>query len=206
MELTHFDSSVGSRAFGIRVCFNHAGIDWKDNRVSYQDFVAAKKEGKFPTGLPILKLVNGREITQSCAILRYAGKLCGLYPEDPLKAMVCDSILDTLTDLMAKAPQASSPEEKKKLREEYAAGRMKSYMSQLTSMVEAEGGKFCLGNELTIADLHLIFVTGCIATGEFDYVPAEYLDGFPKLKELNTTIMQHAIVTKWMTKLEESKK
>ena len=115
MELTHFDSSVGSRAFGIRVCFNHAGIDWKDNRVSYQDFIAAKKEGKFPTGLPILKLVNGREITQSCAILRYAGKLCGLYPEDPLKAMVCDSILDTLTDLMAKAPQASSPEEKKKI-------------------------------------------------------------------------------------------
>ena len=100
MELTHFDSSVGSRAFGIRVCFNHAGIDWKDNRVSYQDFIAAKKEGKFPTGLPILKLLNGREITQSCAILRYAGKLCGLYPEDPLKAMVCDSILDTLTDLI----------------------------------------------------------------------------------------------------------
>ena len=95
MELTHFDSSVGSRAFGIRVCFNHAGIDWKDNRVSYQDFIAAKKEGKFPTGLPILKLVNGREITQSCAILRYAGKLCGLYPEDPLKAMVCDQLLQS---------------------------------------------------------------------------------------------------------------
>ena len=105
MKLSVLIIGSGSQGKELKSKYNSliSSIDWKDNRVSYQDFIAAKKEGKFPTGLPILKLVNGREITQSCAILRYAGKLCGLYPEDPLKAMVCDSILDNdYEDFMGK--------------------------------------------------------------------------------------------------------
>lgn len=206
MELTYFDMGIGGRAFSCRVALNHANVEWKDNRIQYPDFIAAKKGGKYPTGLPILKMPDGKEYSQSVAILRYAGKLAGLYPKDPFKAFVCDSILDTVSDLMGKAPQDSDQEVKKKLRGEYAAGRMKSYMTQLTNMVEGTDGKYCVGDELTIADLQLLFATGSIATGNFDYVPSDYLDDFPKLKELNTLISEHEIVTKWVKKVEASKK
>ena len=36
------------------------------------------------------------EVTQSDAITRYAGKLAGLYPADPLQALFCDEIMAAL--------------------------------------------------------------------------------------------------------------
>jgi glutathione S-transferase len=41
-------------------------------------------------------------IAQSPAIMRYAGKLCGMYPEDPTAAALVDQVIDSANDATSK--------------------------------------------------------------------------------------------------------
>ena len=74
---------------------------------SFEDFGAAKAEGKYKTGLPVLTLPSGQEVTQSSAMLRFAGSIGAdrLYPSDPSAALICDSVIDTCQDALTKCPQ-----------------------------------------------------------------------------------------------------
>mmetsp|Transcript_946 Transcript_946/g.2153 ORF Transcript_946/g.2153 Transcript_946/m.2153 type:complete len:150 (-) Transcript_946:117-566(-) len=42
---------------------------------------------------------------QSVALARYAGKLGGFYPEDPVQALIVDEAIESLNELMAVAPK-----------------------------------------------------------------------------------------------------
>ena len=52
--------------------------------------------------------VNGTVIAQTGAQNRYAAKLAGLYPEDPLEAAYCDSIYEAAME-MSVAPTNVNP-------------------------------------------------------------------------------------------------
>ena len=72
---------------------------FEDKHISFADFGTKKAAGEFPLGsIPVLD-VAGERFAQSNAILRYAGKLTGLYPEDPIAAMRVDMVLDTIEEL-----------------------------------------------------------------------------------------------------------
>ncbi|CAN0494639.1 unnamed protein product [Scytosiphon promiscuus] len=43
--------------------------------------------------------MDGTKYTQSTALLRYAGKLGGTYPEDPLEALKVDEIVMMVEDV-----------------------------------------------------------------------------------------------------------
>jgi glutathione S-transferase len=45
-------------------------------------------------------------IAQSPAIMRYAGKLCGMYPEDPTAAALVDQVIDSANDATSKVMAA----------------------------------------------------------------------------------------------------
>lgn len=52
--------------------------------------------------LPALSIDDGATIVQSAAIMRYVGKLAGLYPtNDDIKAAKIDSIMDQEADIFA---------------------------------------------------------------------------------------------------------
>ena len=53
-----------------------------------------------PTQVPILE-VDGLVVTQTLAHLRYAGRMSGLYPEDPVAAMLVDECLYVVTEVEA---------------------------------------------------------------------------------------------------------
>jgi hypothetical protein len=53
------------------------------------------------TQVPLLT-VNGETVAQSAAILRYAGKLSGLYPLNYIEAAKCDAVLDSIADMNTK--------------------------------------------------------------------------------------------------------
>ena len=159
-ELHYFDFDRGGRAFALRAAFHAAKQEYKDVRIAWGDFQEMKKQGKYATGLPILKLPSGKEVTQSGAILRYIGKMGGLYPADPDAALVCDSIVDTVLDIMAKTPGHDDPEEKKRLRQEYADGRMKSFCKVLEDTCV---GPYAAGNDFSIADLKVFFFTDMVS-------------------------------------------
>ena len=77
LKLTYFDGR--GRAECIRHTFTIGDIAFDDHRVTGPDFFKMKAAGEFPFGsLPILEIDGEEKIAESCAILRYAGKLLSL--------------------------------------------------------------------------------------------------------------------------------
>jgi glutathione S-transferase len=71
--------------------------------MNFPAFKEAQAAGTLPMGqLPVLDIEddagNKKTIPQSAAILRYVGKLTGLYPSDPVEAMEVDVVMDAFED------------------------------------------------------------------------------------------------------------
>ena len=98
-KLTYFDFD-GGRAEPIRIAFHTAGVEFEDNRLSFQEFNEMRKDTRF-NSLPVLE-IDGDEVTQTNALCRYVGKMAGLYPADDVQALYCDEALDALEDLLHK--------------------------------------------------------------------------------------------------------
>ncbi|CAM9830208.1 unnamed protein product [Ectocarpus fasciculatus] len=94
--ILHYFDDPG-RAEATRVALAYAGKDFQDNIMGFPEYDACKWAGK---GLPVLEM-DGAEYTQSTALLRYAGKLGGLYPDDALAALKVDEIVMIGEDVMA---------------------------------------------------------------------------------------------------------
>lgn len=90
----------------IRNAFIIGGIDFEDHRVPYEDWSAMKPSMPFGS-LPILTVDDDKVYSQSDAILLYAGKITGLYPRCPEKAMKVDEILGGAYDLLASVKDRS---------------------------------------------------------------------------------------------------
>ena len=65
------------------------------------------------------------------SILHFA--LLGLYPTDPEEQLLCDEILEVVSELSSKVPQNPDAEEKKKLREAFVADVLPKYMTFLAN-------------------------------------------------------------------------
>ena len=80
------------------------GVAFEDKRFGdREEFAALKSKGAFPFGsVPVLHIEESditTTIAQSPAIMRYAGKLCGMYPDDPVAAALVDQVSDTIVCL-----------------------------------------------------------------------------------------------------------
>jgi prostaglandin-H2 D-isomerase / glutathione transferase len=73
--------------------------DYEDKRLPFPEFGAQKAAGAFPfKSVPVLD-IGGERYAQSGAILRYVGKLAGLYPEDPVAALRVDMAMEAMEEL-----------------------------------------------------------------------------------------------------------
>ena len=97
-KLYYFDIHGGAGE-SIRNAFRVAKIPFEDVRVKHGDWPQLKGSDKCIFGqMPILE-IDGQVFAQSMAILRYVGKITGLYPEDPIEALRVDEILDSIIDI-----------------------------------------------------------------------------------------------------------
>ena len=77
----YYFKMLGGRGGAIRAALYHGKCDFEDVTMSWADYQAEVKADKFPAlGLPVVE-VDGKIITQSLAILRFAGKMSNLYPK-----------------------------------------------------------------------------------------------------------------------------
>jgi glutathione S-transferase len=197
LELIYFDFP-GSRGEAARIALWASGVPWKDTRIAFADWPGEKS--KYPTGVPVLKLPSGREVAQSVAISRYAAKLAdaNLYPQDPDQALVVDAAMDIAQDALTRTPQESDKEVKRQKREEYAAGRLQGFCSQLAQMIEDSGGPFLIGDQMTIGDLVVFyFIVNLIETGNFEHVAPTYLDQWPKLAKLGRNVKENGLMVRY---------
>lgn len=173
-ELLYFDGA--GRAEMVRICLTIAKADWKDTRFAGADWPGIKPTT--PLGsVPVLK-IDGVSHCQSVALARYAGRLAGWYPEDPLEALVVDEMLDSLNEVMAKAPKSSDPEEFKKLREEYQATTLTKYATFFEEAIQRNGG-IGFTKKPSIADIGVKTLVASIASGDWTHIDTNFFDKYP---------------------------
>ena len=117
--------------------------------------------------MPVLYITEGGETTkiaQSPSIMRYAGKLTGLYPEDPLEAALVDQIVDGANDCTAKVMAAGK---------EGGAEVVAEWLDFYEKLLVAKGGSFFNGKSLSIAELTVTTMMGFLGrmAGDMSAVP-----------------------------------
>eukprot|EP00048_Salpingoeca_helianthica_P014953 m.224384 g.224384 ORF g.224384 m.224384 type:complete len:207 (+) comp16457_c0_seq1:3687-4307(+) len=180
-KLTYFN--MAGRAEPIRLAFAYGGIAYEDERINFPDWPARKPTT--PLGsMPYLTFGDGSTLTQSFAILHFAGKLAGLVPESPLELARADEVLGVIEDVIV--PFASVSREpveiKKAKRESFAAEGAPRFLAYLERRLHDNGGQFYVGQSLTIADLASYNAVTNFRSGFFDFVSPSLLDPFPLLR------------------------
>lgn len=175
LKLTYFDFH-GGRAEPARLALHIGGVAFEDYRFAGADFAEVRKST--PRGqVPTLQ-VNGVQVTQCDAILRYAGKLAGLYPTDPFQALLCDEVTYVAEEAGVKLGPTFglSGDALKTARTELVNGSMTVYLGWLQSQLQAHGGEYFADNRLTIADLKVFVDVRGLNSGRLDHVPTDLVE------------------------------
>jgi glutathione S-transferase len=175
LKLNYFDFH-GGRAEPVRLALHLGGVAFEDHRFTFPEFAAFRTTTPFGQ-VPTLH-VDGLQVTQSDAILRYAGKLAGLYPTDPLQALLCDEVAYVVEEASVRIGPTfrMSGEEQKAARLALVNGSMPVYLAWLQAQLEAHGGEFFADNRLTVADLKVFVDVRGLNSGRLDHVPTDLVE------------------------------
>ena len=174
-KLTYFDID-GGRGEPVRIALHAAGIEFEDERLSFEEFGKRRQDLRF-SSLPVLE-IDGNPVTQSNALSRYVGKMAGLYPEDDLQALYCDEVLDALEDVNHYIVPTLflQGDELRAAREKLVAGWLTVYLKGLGQLLARGGGKYFADDRLTIADLKTLVQVRSLRSGRMDHVPIDLVE------------------------------
>lgn len=181
--LTYFD--VTGKAEASRIAFSIAKTNLEDKRINHQQFNEIKDS--LPNNqLPILE-VNNQTYCQSHSIFRYACKLAGLYPEDPLEALHMDMLADQIEECFSLIiPTMKSPnkiEERNNLLQE--GGKLYKRIETINTWIK---GPWYNGEKMTGADINLYCFVNFIESGFLDGIPKNYFDHFQNIRNLHDKV------------------
>lgn len=148
--------------------------------------------------------MNDVSYPQSNAILRYCGKLGGLYPtDDALKAMQIDIVLDTIADITNEVYKTNDkdPEFEKKRTDfvENSIPKFFGYLERLASD-NKDSNEWLFGSSLTIADIGLYCTMNSFKAGYLDHIPTTCLDSFKRLKAVHEAVAANPKIADWEAK------
>ena len=72
---------------------------YEDRRYPYDEFEKMQAAGEWPFGAVPALDVDGERLAQSCTLLRYVGKLSGMYPASPILAARSDMAVDAMEEM-----------------------------------------------------------------------------------------------------------
>ena len=142
--------------------------------------------------------IDGTTVTQSNSMLRYVGKMAGLYPDDPLQALYCDEAMDAVEDMLHQLVKTFGLEgdELKAAREELADGWLTIFVKGLSEILDRAGGEYFADNRLTVADLKVFVQIRSLRSGHLDHIPTDMVDKLaPNLAQHEERIANDPIVT-----------
>nr|WEU39147.1 glutathione S-transferase [Saccharina japonica] len=182
--------AIPARGEATRVALAVAGVDFEDKRMSFAEFGASE----FKT-CPVYEL-DGNKFTQSTALLRYAGKLGGTYPEDPLEALKVDEIVMIAEDVFINIFSTVGMEDEAKQlekRQELMAGTVKGLLEDIARKADANtASPFCVGDSLTIADIQLHAVFATVQANFLTGLPTTMVEDIcPSLKAVEDAVLEH---------------
>ncbi len=175
LKLTYFDFH-GGRAEPVRLALHLGGVAFDDHRFPFADFPAVRQDT--PLGqVPVLE-VDGVPVTQSDAILRFAGKRAGLYPTDDYQALLCDEVMGAAEDAGNKVGDTFGlkGDTLKEARQVLVDGPLTKYLGWLQVQLQAHGGVYFADGRLTIADLKVFVFVRSLNSGSLDHVPNDLVE------------------------------
>lgn len=187
-KLTYFDSP--GRAEPIRIALRISGIAFEDHRIKFPQFMEGKAKGEYPLGsVPVLE-IDGLQVVQTGAILRYVARIGDrtLYPSDPTAALAVDSVMDTLNDTLSAAMLPSlferDPVKKLAMRAELAVGPLARAYRYIETLIAHSGGPFVGGAQMSVADIMLGSQVHFIRSGGLDGLNEATLAPYPHIVKL----------------------
>ena len=175
IKLSYFDMN-GGRAEPVRLALAIGGIAFEDHRFSFAEFADVRKTAPFGQ-VPVL-WVDGVQVTQCDAMLRYAGRLCGLYPSDAFQALRCDEVAYVVEEATAKLGPTFrlTGEAQKAARTALVEGSMPVYLKWLQTQLLGQGGEYFIENRLTVADLKVFIDVRGLNSGRLDHIPKDLVE------------------------------
>jgi len=175
LKLSYFDFH-GGRGEPVRLALALGGIAFEDHRFTFAEFAEVRKTTPFGQ-VPVLD-IDGELVTQCDAMLRYAGKLAGLYPADPLQALLCDEVMYVVEEASVKLGPTfrMTGDEQKAARLALVNGSMTVYLQWLQKQLLAHGGQYFADGRLTVADLKVFVDVRGLNSGRLDHVPTDLVE------------------------------
>ena len=175
IKLSYFDMH-GGRGEPVRLALAIGGVTFEDHRFAFPEFAEVRKTAPFGQ-VPVL-YVDGVVVTQCDAMLRYAGKLAGLYPTDAYQALLCDEAAYVVEEATVKLGPTfrMAGDEQKAARLALVNGSMPVYLAWLQSQLQAHGGEYFADNRLTVADLKVFVDVRGLNSGRLDHVPTDLVE------------------------------
>lgn len=201
LKLSYFDFH-GGRAEPVRLALAVGGVAFEDHRFTFPEFGELRKA--LPFGQVPVMYVDGMLITQSDAILRYAGKLAGLYPTDAYQALLCDEVAYVVEEATVKIGPTfrMTGDEQKAARLALVNGSMPVYLAWLQQRLQAQGGQYFADGRLTVADLKVFVDVRGLNSGRLDHVPTDLVEKVaPALNAHMQRVAAHPAVTAYYAKL-----
>ena len=206
---------IAGRAEPIRLSLAVGGVPFTNKVLSFSAF--AESKSSLPLGqLPTLDLDFGdtkKTLTQSSAVLRYVGKLGGLYPRnDDVTSLEIDEILSILDDLRSplvltilgkiKALLSDdtdfTSEEKIEIRTRWLNKTLPRFLGFIEKKISENSSGWVVGESISIADLAVYCELAWFSSGILDGIPANVLDSYPACTQLMQKVKSHEGVKKWM--------
>ncbi|MHB8948019.1 MAG: glutathione S-transferase [Rhodoferax sp.] len=175
LKLTYFDFH-GGRAEPVRLALHIGGVAFEDHRFTFAEFAEVRMSTPFGQ-VPTLQ-VDGVQVTQCDSILRYAGKLAGLYPFDAFQALLCDEVMYVVEEASVKMGPTfrMTGDAQREARVALVNGSIPVYLGWLQSQLQAHGGEYFADNRLTVADLKVFSDVSALKSGRLDHVPADLVE------------------------------
>lgn len=197
-KLTYFDAPV-SRGEECRLALHVAGVDFEDNRITRDAWLAMKATSPYG-GLPIFELPGKPPLGHSNAILALIGRKHDLHPADAFEAARHEGMMAHVEDLRAHVGPTlrMGDAEKKAAREAMVAGYLPAWANHAEHNITGE--PFFGGAKLNVVDLKLHMAVRWFIGGKVDHIPATIFSGYPKLMRIHDAVRDHAGVKSWYAK------
>lgn len=180
-----------------RQVFAYAGQEFIDERVTKEEWSSMKNSTPFGQ-IPVL-MVDGKQLAQSIAIVRYLAKQFGISRNNSWEEAQIDSLSDQFKDYRLEArpyfrvKMGFGDGDVDKLKSEVVLPALNKMYSIFTKYVKDSGSGYLFGDALTWIDL-------AVAQHSADLLESDgtILNEFPEMKEHQKKIHNIPNIKKWI--------